>query len=155
MPIWRDPSLQADVAASYAVTAADAEAFASDVAAALDLSPEQVFTAYEDPFYYSWRERQLPANVDPLKNNLDDPRERRRLTEIFRRGLGTATGSVLPLAWRDGWVTGDWFLREERCYLMPGDSPMGLRLPLDSQPWWAKKDRDPYFPVDPTIPPSA
>ncbi len=38
------------------------------------------------------------------------------------------------------WQTGPWFLRSERCYLIPGDSPIGYRLPLDSQPWAAKGD---------------
>ncbi len=33
-----------------------------------------------------------------------------------------------------------WFLRADRCYLIPGDSPIGYRLPLDSQPWTAKGD---------------
>jgi uncharacterized protein (DUF2126 family) len=45
---------------------------------------------------------------------------------------------VLPLARRDdgsGWQSGPWFLRSERCYLYPGDSPLGYRLPLDSLPW--------------------
>jgi uncharacterized protein (DUF2126 family) len=34
-----------------------------------------------------------------------------------------------------GWKTGPWFLRDETLWLIPGDSPMGLRLPLDSLPW--------------------
>ena len=36
---------------------------------------------------------------------------------------------------------GSWFLRDdERSGSSPGDSPMGLRLPLDSVPWVAEKD---------------
>ena len=53
-------------------------------------------------------------------------------------------GYVLPLKreWHTPtagptWHTGPWFLRDERLYLMPGDSPMGYRLPLDSLPWAA------------------
>jgi uncharacterized protein (DUF2126 family) len=37
------------------------------------------------------------------------------------------------------WSTGPWFFRDERMYLMPGDSPMGYRLPLDSLPWVSKQ----------------
>ncbi|HEY3593948.1 MAG TPA: transglutaminase family protein, partial [Polyangiaceae bacterium] len=42
------------------------------------------------------------------------------------------------------------FLRPERLYLIPGDSPMGFRLPLDSLPWVAPDqfpriyERDPF-----------
>jgi uncharacterized protein (DUF2126 family) len=43
-----------------------------------------------------------------------------------------------------------WFLRDKHCYLLPGDSPLGYRLPLDSQPW-VKKEDFPYInPVDPS-----
>jgi len=41
------------------------------------------------------------------------------------------------------WETGPWFLRSERCYLIPGDSPIGYRLPLDAQPW-VKETNYPY-----------
>ena len=30
------------------------------------IGEKHVFGAYEDPLYYLWRERKLPANVDPL-----------------------------------------------------------------------------------------
>ena len=33
-------------------------------------------------------------------------------------------------------------MRDERMYLIPGDSPMGLRLPLDALPWASTVDQD-------------
>ena len=67
-------------------------------------------------------------------------------------GLDSAIGHVLPIA-RDAtgthWQTGAWFLRRERCYLLPGDSPMGMRLPLDSLPWAAPADRPQLHAPDP------
>ena len=36
--------------------------------------------------YYMWRERQLPANVDPLQSNLKDEEERRRLAKKSSTG---------------------------------------------------------------------
>ncbi len=94
-------------------------------------------TAYEDPLTYIHQERQLPINVDPIDNDLDDPEERDRLRRVFSRGLGTPTGFVLPLArvpGKDGptWQSGLWMLRSRHLFLLPGDSPVGLRLPLAS-----------------------
>jgi hypothetical protein len=53
------------------------------------------------------------------------------------------------------WQTGPWFLRSERCYLFPGDSAMGYRLPLDSQPWVTKADYPYMNPPDPSQPAAA
>ena len=108
----------------------------------LGVDPDYVCSAFEDPLYYLQRERQLPVNVDPVDNRLDDPEERERLRRVFERGLETPVGLVLPLkrSWgRNGpeWQTGLWMLRGQHIFLIPGDSPVGLRLPLSSLPWVA------------------
>ena len=123
---------------NYGASATLAERFLAGVAQRLGLSPAFVFAAYEDAFYYLWKERRLPSNVDPFDSRLSDKGERARLAHIFEQGLTAAVGYVLPVsrnAQDSDWQTGPWFLRQERCYLVPGDSPLGLRLPLDSLPW--------------------
>src|SRR6187402_1075088 len=87
-------------------------------------------------------ERRLPGNVDPLDSKLSEPIERARLAKVFRQDLGSVVGYVLPLAHVGGWVSGSWFLREEHLFLIPGDSSLGLRLPLDSIAWMARGDSD-------------
>ena len=142
-PLWANPALIAAETPDPAVTADTARAFLARVAAELGFDPKFVFPAYEDAFYYLWRERRLPVNVDPFAAQLKDAMERERLAKVFEQGLDDVVGYVLPVARSaDGaaWQTGPWFLRAERCYLVPGDSPIGYRLPLDSQPWVAPGD---------------
>jgi hypothetical protein len=53
---------------------------------------------YEDTWYYLWRERRLPVNVDPFESKLDDEMERARLRRIFTQGLDdSVVGYLLPL----------------------------------------------------------
>jgi uncharacterized protein (DUF2126 family)/transglutaminase-like putative cysteine protease len=140
-PIWGDASLFADESAENRADDALAGRFLRALAARLALDPKYVFPAYEDTWYYLWRERRLPSNVDPFDSRLEDPLERERLRKIFRQGLDKVAGHVLPLEKQGGaWRTGAWFLRDERCYLIPGDSPLGFRLPLESLPWASKVD---------------
>ncbi|MEJ2433075.1 MAG: transglutaminase family protein, partial [Pseudolabrys sp.] len=66
--------------------------------------------------------------------------ERKRLTRLFEQGLNAIAGYVLPLRWwglhpNGGWISGRWALRDGNLFLIPGDSPMGLRLPLDALPY--------------------
>jgi len=152
-PVWRDRSLFADEQAPDGHTAADAERFIRALAERLDVSAEHVQAGYEDVWYYLWRERRLPVNVDPFDSRLGDELERARLRRVFDRGLDAAIGYAMPLkADGGGWRTGPWFLRDERLYLMPGDSPMGYRLPLDSLPWVAEGDYPYVHEADPTAP---
>ncbi len=142
-PMWDNAALFADETVNYGATPAQAGMFLKALAEKLSLDPKYVFATYEDTWYYLWRERKLPANVDPFDTRLEDPLERARLRKVFKQGLDRVVGHVLPIQRDNGtgrWKTGPWFLRAERCYLIPGDSPMGYRLPLDSLPWASKAD---------------
>jgi uncharacterized protein (DUF2126 family) len=141
-PIWHDPTLFADERVTQHYTAADAQRFALALTRRLGIADTTVQAGYEDTFYYLWRERQLPINVDPFDARLSDELERNRLRRVYSQGLEAAVGYVLPLRREPGpglvggrWVTGPWHFRGERMYLIPGDSPMGYRLPLDSLAW--------------------
>jgi uncharacterized protein (DUF2126 family) len=149
-PSWRDASLFADERRDYGYGAADAERFLRALADALGVTSEHVQAGFEDAFYYLWRERRLPVNVDPFDAKLDDELERDRLRRVFSQKLDSVIGYALPLAPPSSetggdsgtaWRTAPWHLREERLFLFPGDSPMGYRLPLDSLPWVAEGDR--------------
>ena len=131
-PVWRNPALFVDERAPTQYTSADAQRFISGLTARLGLTDKFVQAGYEDVWYYLWRERRLPVHVDPFDSRLDDEMERSRLRRVFAQKLEAPVGYVLPIKAADGprlagpvWTTGPWFLRDERMYLMPGDSPMG------------------------------
>ncbi len=151
-PIWKDVNRFAMSGTSEGHTEKDAERFVFELARVLGLSSDGIQAGYEDAWYYMWRERRLPANVDPLESNLEEKFERERLAKVFRQGLGKVIGYVFPLAHTGAsFITGHWFLREEHCFLHPGDSPMGYRLPIDGLPWIAYVDREDEAPLDPTV----
>ncbi|KAF1020771.1 MAG: hypothetical protein GAK30_02266 [Paracidovorax wautersii] len=146
-PLWHNPALFADERQPSAYTSDDAQRFIHTLAGKLGLADRHIQPGYEDTWYYLWRERRLPVNVDPFNAKLDDELERVRLRRVFDQGLDSVIGYVLPLqpgeepgAAGPSWTTGPWFLRDERLYLVPGDSPMGYRLPLDSLPWVSQAD---------------
>jgi uncharacterized protein (DUF2126 family)/transglutaminase-like putative cysteine protease len=146
-PIWRDPKLVADEKKINHATEQDARHFLTELAERLGVERRFAVPGYEDVWYYLWKERRLPVNVDPFESKLDKKEERERLAKVFEQGLDKIVGWTLPLRrehFVDGtgqWVSGAWFYRPERMYLIPGDSPMGFRLPLDSLPWAAASDR--------------
>jgi uncharacterized protein (DUF2126 family)/transglutaminase-like putative cysteine protease len=160
-PVWTDPSLFAVDGSGRNDGEEEARALVAAIVARLGISDGHVLPGYEDVWYYLWRERRLPPNVDPLDARLDDEQERERLGRVFAHGLGRPVGWALPLRAEDAgdggpsWVSGAWLLRDERLYLLPGDSPMGFRLPLESLPWSSPEDllvehaRDPFAPRGP------
>ena len=152
-PIWNNTALIAEDNHQYGCSEDDAQRFISVLAGKLEIDPTFCIPGYEDVWHYLMRERQLPVNVDPLKSRLDNPEERARLAQIFEKGLGKTVGFALPLRRLDStWESGRWQLRRERMYLLPGDSPMGFRLPLDSLPWEPPAEKVNYIEPDPSIP---
>ncbi len=155
-PMWGDPSLVADEAKPSGADESTASAFLHAVADHLGLPEGHVFPAYEDVAKMLWREQKLPINVDPKDPKIDDPLERDRLRKRFTEGLGTPTGYVLPISKvalskkESAFRTGPWFFRGGHCFLVEGDSPVGLRLPLDTLPWVAREDREPAGTADPS-----
>jgi uncharacterized protein (DUF2126 family) len=139
LAVWQNEDLFALETKSYGHADKHAEQFIYALAQRLDCGDQWILPAFEDTWYHLWKERRLPTNVDPFKSNLKNEQDRARLAQIFDQGLDKVSGYVLPLRRTDspgsGWFSGPWFLRSERCYLIPGDSPIGFRLPMDSLPW--------------------
>jgi len=128
-----------------------ARALIRGIAERLEVAPGNALPAYEDAFYYLHRERQLPDNVLPEDNKLKDPEERARVAKIFERGLDTPRGYALPVQrWQSrAWISERWSFRQGRLFLIPGDSPIGFRLPLDALPWLPPLAYPHVIPYDP------
>ena len=164
VPIWKDDSLIADESKDYGHGAKDAKELLTRISRVVGADPKYMLPAYEDAFYYMWKERRLPSNVTPEKSNLKDKFERERIAKVFQKGLSEVVGYALPIKRASygnqlGWMSGAWFLRDDdTLWLIPGDSAIGLRLPLDSIPWVTEKDypwvwqRDPSSPKLPELP---
>ena len=153
-PIWR---LSQKPAAKLLPTPEQTRNFMVGLAVRLEVDPRNVLDAYEDTLHYMVKERRLPINVDPTDSKLKNPEERARLTQVFERGLGTPRGFVLPVQrWQSQarWMSERWLLRSGRLFLVPGDSPVGLRLPLETLPWLPAAAYPQVIPADPySLPP--
>ncbi len=148
LPVWSDDRWIADVDRDYGFGEAEARNFVETLADMLAVSRRYIREGYEDVLYYLHKEQRLPVNVDPSDPKLKDPEARERMVRTFERGLGTVAGFVLPLQ-HGSWKSGPWPFRGEHMFLLPGDSPAGLRLPLESLPWVSEKDFPFDHPADP------
>jgi uncharacterized protein (DUF2126 family) len=153
-PIWQNIALIAPEGRAGAPSSDDAHRFIESLAHRLGVPAAHVLPAFEDPADRMLKEGALPPNVDPADPKIDDPIERARIMREFERRLSVPTGYVLPVQrWtargRAGWVSELWQLRRKRLFLMPGDAPIGLRLPLNSLPYMSPADEPRLVPADP------
>ena len=152
-PLWQQPELFARVDQDYGFTTDDAFNFAKTLSQHAGIDPSYLNAAYEDAIYYLAQEESLPVDVDPYQAELDDGLDRMRLAKILRQGINSVAGYVLPIAWdyfQHKWYSTQWQFKSGRLVLIPGDSPIGLRLPLNSLPASSEEpivlQRDPFEP---------
>src|SRR5271165_1733582 len=140
-PIWSDGKLIAPEGEETTVSNAKAEALLDAMASELGLDLDYVAPAYEDPAEWIIKEANRPGNVSPQNSKLKDPEERLRLARVFARGLTEPSGYVLPIQrWQaqasgHRWRSEKWKTRRGALFLVPGDSPVGYRLPLGALPY--------------------
>jgi len=153
-PLWQDPELLAHPTDAPTTPAADGDAagLIAAIAAELGLPAGTAVPAYEDSVERLLREARMPGGEPPLLRDPDpaDPQlrhadARAALIAQLDADRGTPTGWALPLHRGPGdeaWKTGVWPLRRGHLFLIPGDSPIGARLPLDALTW-TPPDPDP------------
>ena len=156
-PLWRNRALLADPSHDYGHGPAQAERLIRTLADRVGASPDYVVPAYEDPLPHLHRERQLPVNLPPGDPRLKRPDDRERLRRVLEQDLDGPVGYVLPLARSSTggapmWQSGLWLLRGKHLFLAPGDSPAGLRLPLDALAWVDPRHAVPVIEQDPLEP---
>jgi uncharacterized protein (DUF2126 family)/transglutaminase-like putative cysteine protease len=176
IPMWNNSAFVADVAlaaparpetssgVSVALVekqTAQAAILATGIAERLGIETGCILPAYEDPATWLVKEANLPENTDPLDPKIEDPEERSRMIRTFARGLTKPAGYVLPIQrWnaqagsanaggRRPWQSEKWALRRGNLFLVPGDSPVGYRLPLPSLPWVPKSSYPSIIEQDP------
>lgn len=158
VPVWKNPELVAQEAEDYKSTAEDAGRFMESFAEKLGIAPDHAQPAYEDPAEWILKEANLPPNVSPENSKLKDAEERSRFARVFARGLTEPSGFVLPIQrWQSRassfgprWRSEMWKPRRGHIFLVPGDSPVGFRLPLGSLPYIPPAQYPYTYPADPT-----
>jgi uncharacterized protein (DUF2126 family) len=151
LPLWPKNHLLADINKDYGFGKNDALKFSDKLIQKLGLSSKYIVKTYEDVLYYLWSEGNIPPNIDPLKKDLKSSLERQYLSDLLHKGMNEPTGFVIPLEWsaeNNKWCSSLWKFKKGNCYLIPGNSPIGLRLPLESLEEVAEEEREAFLEQD-------
>ena len=170
--LWNRPDLLANPAAKGTSDFESVRVLTKAVAAKLGVPDDFCLVAFEDPVYQLWTEARLPggtpadlklssadvssadvssADVSSDIESVSGENRRAALVANLDRNAGKPAATIIPLHRIAGkvrrWGTSRWTLRRGELFLIPGDSPSGLRLPLDSLIWSpppAEPDRSPF-----------
>ncbi len=137
--IWRKPELLGRPGEDNGVSIEQAQQFAELLTKILAVPESCLRSGYEDIYFLMWQEGNLPVGDAPENLNLASSDQRRTLFSAIQNNYFDAPrGFVLPLGWdfsAKRWHSCQWQFRNGHCFLTPGDSPIGLRLPIQSISW--------------------
>lgn len=130
--IWFDHSLLAALSDNISIPENADVLFLETLTKYLRISDKHIIPTYEDAFYFLWEQGKLPVDFNPGEDE-DSSLAEKKIAEILKSGTSKAVGYVLPLnKTRDDWFSSAWTFRRNHLFLTPGNSPIGLRLPLNS-----------------------
>ncbi|MEM0995191.1 MAG: transglutaminase family protein, partial [Bacteroidota bacterium] len=135
--LWEHANLLGNVMEDYGHTTSDAQNFITTLAQQLKIDSNNCKTCYEDTFYFLWEQGNLPVNLKADDIGNEDSLERQKLAKLLQNGMEKPVGYVLPLDFdinRNAWLSCYWKMKRDELFLIPGDSPIGMRLPLDRLP---------------------
>ncbi|MDH5762151.1 MAG: transglutaminase family protein [Nitrospinota bacterium] len=144
-PVWKDEALLAGIEKNHGHDLDTAKHFFHELSKALGISPQFIMAAHEDAAYYLWQEQKLPQEGEIFEADLYVKTERTRLQKLLETNLNDPVGFILPIHFsmvENRWISNRWKFRTERLILIPGDSPIGLRLPLGSLPSNLEQSRE-------------
>ncbi len=143
-PIWHTKNLLDLFADDYKLQKNADKKFLKTLTAYLGISSKRIKPTFEDSFYFLWEEGKMPIDIDPTEEN-GNLLVKDKLKDILKEGKSKPVGHLLPLNSFEGqWFTCDWKFRRKHIFLLPGNSPIGLRLPLNSL---IQKPKQQEFPV--------
>ncbi len=156
-PIWNEPKLLVlDPSTPGSANMQAGAKYIDAVAELLGIDHEFVVRAYEDPVVQVLNEARLPLGT-PAEFEISPSQmangasARMDFVAKLDASKGAVVAHVIPLHRPPGetmrWGTTHWHLRRGSLFLLPGDSPAGLRLPLESLTWAAAptdEDRSPF-----------
>ena len=150
-PLWSHPELFTDPNGKGNDTYESIKTFGYALIGALGLEKESIHPAYEDLFYYAWEENNLPVNIDIKGIDLKDSMARKTLAQVLDKNMGNPVGIVIPLEWdykTESWISCKWQLKRDQLFLIPGNSDIGYRLPLNRLPTKAESVDSIVLPPD-------
>ncbi len=150
-PMWKDTSLIADPNSKGKFTRKDGKALMEELCHNLGISKNFIVPAYEDKYYFLWEEQNLPLNFDDRDKKKNISVERQTLLDLLEQGIDEPVGYVLPVRWdysNSHWESCLWTFKRKELFLIPGNSQIGLRLPLDRLSVEPEKIEDVVIPAN-------
>ena len=130
--IWFNQELLAAIAPPTNIPANADVLFLETLTKYLGIANKNIIPAFEDAFYFLWEQGKLPTDFNPTTDK-DSSLAERKIAEILNNGTSQPVGHVLPLNKAGAhWFSSPWQFRRNFLFLTPGNSPVGLRLPLNS-----------------------
>ena len=130
--IWFDENLLAAISSNVQIPKNADVLFLQTLTKYLAISDTYIIPTYEDAFYFLWEQGKLPVDFNPADDE-DSSLAEKKISDILESGTSKPVGYVLPLnKTKDHWFSSTWTFRRNHLFLTPGNSPVGLRLPLNS-----------------------